>query len=88
MKENEQAFLNTMSPAIRKYGLRDRSLKELDSLDIYARDFTPDKIDRLAKGYAINTINKFKQDGKNILYTVAALFSVFNVYSSGNLKEE
>lgn len=70
MKENEQTFLNTTSPAIRKYGLRHKSTKEeSDSLDIYARDLTPDKIDRLAKGYAISTINKIKHDGKNILYT-------------------
>jgi hypothetical protein len=88
MKEDEQAFLNTMSPAIRKYGLRHKSTKELDSLDIYARDLTPDKIDNLTKGYAINTMNKLQQDGKNILYTVAALFSILNVYSSGNLKQE
>ncbi|HYA82989.1 MAG TPA: hypothetical protein VEH06_06005 [Candidatus Bathyarchaeia archaeon] len=63
MKENEQAFLNTTSAAIRKYGLRHKNTKEeSDSLDIYARDLTPAKIDRLAKGYAINTINKIKQD--------------------------
>lgn len=64
MKENEQTFLNTPSPAIRKYRLRHKSIKEeSDSLDIYARDLTPDKIDRLAKGYAISRINKIKQDG-------------------------
>lgn len=87
MKANEKAFLNTMSPAIRKYGLRYKSTKELDSADIYAKDLTPNKIKKLAKGYAINTINNLKQDGKNILYTLAALFSILNVYSSGNLKE-
>ncbi|HXX98146.1 MAG TPA: hypothetical protein VEL11_13630 [Candidatus Bathyarchaeia archaeon] len=50
MKENEQAFRNTMSPAFRKYGLRDKSRDKLDSLDTYAKDLTPDKIERLAKG--------------------------------------
>jgi len=73
MKENEQAFRNTMSPAFRKYGLRDKSRDKLDSLDTYAKDLTPDKIERLAKGWVINTMNKLQQDGKNILYTVAAV---------------
>jgi hypothetical protein len=88
MKESQQAFLNTMSPAIRKYGLGYKRPKELDSSYILVKDLTPDKIERLATGYAIDTKNKYQQDGKNILYTVAALFSIFNVYSSGNLKEK
>lgn len=87
MKENEQAFRNTMSPAFRKYGLRDKSREELDSLDTYAKDLTPDKIERLAKGWAIKTVNKLQQDEGNILYTVAAVFYIFKVYSSGNLKD-
>jgi hypothetical protein len=88
MKEDEQAFRNTMSPAIRKYGLAYKRLEELDGSYILAKDLTPDKIDRSAKGYTINTMNKLRHDGKSILYTVAALFSIFNVYSSGNLKEK
>ena len=87
MKENEQAFKNTMSPAIRKYGLRDKRLEELDSSDIFAKDLTPDKIESLAKGYAINRM-QLQQDGKNTLYTVAALFSLLNIKSSENLKEK
>jgi len=73
MKEDEQAFRNTMSPAIRKYGLGYKKLEESDSSYILAKDLTPDKIDRLAKGYAIKTKNKYKQDEKNILYTIATL---------------
>jgi hypothetical protein len=33
-------------------------------------------------------MNKLQQDGKNILYTVAALFSLLNIDSSENLKEK
>ena len=82
MKEDEKAFLNTMRPAIMKYGLGHKRLEELDSSYIFAKDLTPDKIKRLARGYAIGTMNKFQQDGKNILYTVAGLFTLLNAYSS------
>jgi hypothetical protein len=75
MKENEHAFLNTLKPAISKYGLGHKNLDELDSSYIFAKDLTPDKIKRFATGYAIN----MKKDGKDILYTVAALFSLLNV---------
>lgn len=82
MKEDEQAFPNTMRPAITNYGLGYKSLEELDSSDIFAKNLTPDKIKRLAKGYAVDTMNKFQQDGKNILYTVAGLFTLSNIYGS------
>ena len=88
MKESQEAFKNTMSPVIRKYGLRYKRPEELDSSYILVKDLTPVNIERLARGYAIDTKNKFQQSGKNILYTVSALFSIFNVYSSGNLKEK
>jgi hypothetical protein len=70
MKENEQAFLNATSPAIRKYGLRHKNTKESDNLDIYARDLTPDKIDKLAKAnIQLLQSTKLKRIQKNILYT-------------------
>lgn len=81
MKENDNAFLNSMRAPIKKYGLKDK--KELDSLDILARDLTPETIKRLSKGYAINTMKKFQQDGKNILYTIGALFFLLKVYPPG-----
>lgn len=81
MKENEKAFLNSMRGTIIKYGLKDK--KDLDSSDILARDLTPETIKRLSKGYAINTMKKFQQDRKNILYTVGALFFLLKVYPSG-----
>jgi hypothetical protein len=77
MKEDKKAFLNSMRPAIIKY-----ELEELDSSDIFAKDLTPNKIKRLAKGYAINTLNKFRQDGRNILYTVGAMFHLLDVNPS------
>jgi hypothetical protein len=81
MKENENAFLNTMRPAIMKYGLiHKRKKEELDGSYIYTRDLTNDKIKLLAKGMATDTMNQFKQDEKDILYTVAAMLSLFNVY--------
>lgn len=80
IKESEPAFLNSMRPAIRKYGYK--NVKELDSSYIFAKDLTPDKIKRLAKGYALKTISNFQQDGKNILYAVAGLFSLLKVYDS------
>jgi len=79
IKENGKAFLNTMRAPIMKYGLKQ---KELDGLDIFARDLTPEKIKRLSKAYATNTMKTFQKDGKNILYTIAALFFLLNVYSS------
>jgi hypothetical protein len=84
MKENEKAFMNTMKPAIKKYGFIHKS--KPDTSEILARDLTPDKIERLAKGYAINTMSNFKEDGKNILYSISGVFSLFNVY--GSEKEE
>jgi hypothetical protein len=80
MKENEDAFLNTMRGPIMKYGLKDK--KELDSSDILARDLTPDKIKMLSKGYAIFTRRQFQKDGKNVLYTVAFLFFMLDIYGS------
>jgi hypothetical protein len=82
MKEDEKAFLNSMRPAIIKYGLEHKSLEELDDSYIFAKDLTPDKIKRLAKGYAIDTMSKFQPDGRNILYTVGALFQLLGVYAS------
>jgi hypothetical protein len=80
MKENEKAFLNTMRGPIMKYGLKDK--KELDSSDILVRDLTPDKIKMLSKGYAIYTKQQFQRDGKNVLYTVAFLFFMLDIYGS------
>ena len=51
-----------------------------DSSDILVKDLTPDKIKRLAKGLAIVTVKKFQEDGKDIVYTVATMFSLLNVY--------
>jgi hypothetical protein len=85
MKENEEAFKITTKPEIMKYGLKYKSVNELASSRVFTKDFTYDKIKRLAKVYAINTMNDFKEDGKNILYIVAGLFSLFNVY---NLEKE
>jgi hypothetical protein len=42
MKEDEHAFLNTMKPATRKYGLGYKKLEELDSSYIFAKDLTRD----------------------------------------------
>ena len=58
-----------------------RKQNEIPGESRLARDLTPEKIKILSKGYAINTIKKFQRDGKNILYTVAALFFLLNVYS-------
>jgi hypothetical protein len=66
---------------IKKYGIGHKRLEELDEYDIFAKDLTPEKINRLSKRYAINTVNNFKKDGKNFLYVVAGLFSLLNVYS-------
>ena len=73
-----------MRPAIKKYGLTYKG--KPDSSDILVKNFTPDKIKRLAKGLAIVTVKKFQEDGKDILYTVATMFSLLNVY--GLEKEE
>jgi hypothetical protein len=70
MKEDETSFLNSMTPAIIKYGVEHKSLDELDDSYLFAKDLTADKIKRLAKGYAIDTMNKFQPDGRNILFTV------------------
>lgn len=80
MKEDEDKFMITMKREIMKYGLRHKKANELDNSYILAKDLTYEKIKRLSKGYAINTMKNFKEDGKNILYTVAGLFSLFNVY--------
>jgi hypothetical protein len=80
MKEDERAFLNTMKAPINQYGLPYKKLEELDSSYIFVKDLTPDEIKRQAKGLAIVTVKKFQEDGKNILYTVAGLFSLLNVY--------
>jgi hypothetical protein len=88
MKENEEAFLNVMKPPIKKYGIGHKRLEELDEYDIFANDLTPEKINRLSKGYAYNTMNNFKEDGKNILYVIAGLFSLLNVYSLEKGKKE
>ena len=80
MKENEKAFLNTMRAPIMKYGLKQK--EELGSSVIFARDLTPEIIKRLSKGYALNTMKTFQKDGKNILYTTAAIFFLLNIYSS------
>ena len=78
LKENENAFLNTMRPPIQKYGLTYKG--KPDSSDILVKYFTPDKIKRQAKGLAIVTVKKFQEDGKDILYTVATMFSLLNAY--------
>jgi hypothetical protein len=88
MKQDEKAFLNTMKPAIMKYGIKHKRQEELDRLDIFPKDLTPDKIKNLSKVYAINAINNFKQDGKNILYSIAGLFFLLNVYSSLQKEEK
>jgi len=81
MKEDEKAFMNVMKPPIKKYGIGHKRLEELDEYDIFAKDLNPEKINRLSRGYAINTVNNLKKDGKNILYVVAGLFCLLNVYS-------
>lgn len=80
MKENEQAFLNTMKAPISQYGLPYKKLEELDRSDIFVKDLTPDEIKRQAKGLAIVTVREFQEDGKNILYVVSGLFSLLDVY--------
>ena len=78
-----------MRPAIKKYGLRHvRNKEALEGPHIYAKDLTPEKIKELAKGNAFDTVNRFKQDGKDILYTVAAMFSLFDGYDSEKGKKE
>lgn len=74
MKEDEEGFLNSFKPAIRKYGLAQKKKEELDGSWIYARDLTPEKIRRLSEGYALDTIRKFGEDGKNVLYLISGVF--------------
>lgn len=85
LKENENAFLNTMRPPIQKYGLTYKS--KPDNSEILARNLTPDKIKELAKAHAVCEMNQFKEDGKSILYTVATMFFLLNAYGSEKGKE-
>jgi hypothetical protein len=77
MKEDEEGFLNSFKPAIRKYGLAQKKKEELNGSWIYARDLTPEKIKKLSEGYALDIIKKFGKDGKDILYLISGVF-LFN----------
>jgi hypothetical protein len=72
MREDEEGFLNSFKPAIRKPAQKKK--EELDGSWIYARDLTPEKIKRLSEGYALNTIRKFGEDEKNVLYLISGVF--------------
>jgi hypothetical protein len=82
MKENEQAFLNSFKPMIRKYGLSYKKKDELDESWIYVKDLTEDKLKALAGAYSRNMIAQFKKDGKNIFYTIAGLLYFGDAYKS------
>jgi hypothetical protein len=73
-----------------KYGIEPKRLEELDSSYIFAKDLTPEKINRLSKVYAIQTMNNLQEDGKDILYTVAGLFYLCGAYNpqNGKMKNE
>jgi hypothetical protein len=82
IKENKDAFFNTYKPAIRKYGLVYNNKEEQNKTWIYARDLTENKIMALSEQYADGAISQFRNDGKNIIYTVAGLLYLRDVYDS------
>ncbi|MFL6320172.1 MAG: hypothetical protein ACJ71P_03850 [Nitrososphaeraceae archaeon] len=88
MNQNEKAFMDIMRAPIIKYGIGHKRLEELDSSYVFAKDLTREKIKRLSKQYAINTMNNFKEDGRNILHVVAGLFSLLNAYDPEKSKKE
>jgi hypothetical protein len=82
IKENEDAFLNSYKPAIRKYGLADKNKEEQNESWIYARDLTENKIKALSERYAHSAIAQFRNEGKNIIYAIAGLLYFRGAYDS------
>jgi hypothetical protein len=79
IKENPNAFRNSYEPAIKKYGIQNSSN---DGSLILIKDLSEDKLKSLARMYAKNTIENFKKDEKNILYTLSALLYYSKSYES------
>jgi hypothetical protein len=82
IKENEDAFLNSYKPAIRKYGLVYKNKEKQNESWIYARDLTENKIKDLSEQYAHSAIAQFRNEGKNVIYTIARLLYFRDVYDS------
>jgi hypothetical protein len=82
IKENEDAFFNSYKPAIRKYGLAYKNKEEINESWIYARDLTENKIKALSEQYAYRAIAQFRNEEKNIIYTIAGLFYFCDAYDS------
>jgi hypothetical protein len=75
-KANESAFRNSYKPAIMEYGIRDADKD--DRSYILIKNLSEDKLEALAKVHAVNTIQKFNEYDKSILYTIAGL--VYFIY--------
>jgi hypothetical protein len=77
-KSNESAFRNSYKPAIRKYGIR--YAEKGDKSYILIKNLSEDKLKALAGAHAVNTIQKFKEYDRSILYPIAGLVYLINGY--------
>ena len=77
-KANESAFRNTYKPAIRSYGIR--YAERGDRSYILVKNLSEDKLKALAGAHAVNTIQKFKEYDRSILYAIAGFVYLINGY--------
>lgn len=86
IKKNEKAFLNSMKPAIKKYGWLHSKKKEVDWGYIPIESLSDDMIKKYAEAYAKDTIEHFQKgdkykDDKIFLYTSAGIVFLCNACS-------
>jgi hypothetical protein len=57
-------------------------MEEQNETRIHPRDLTENKIKALSEQYAHSALSQFRNEGKNIIYTIAGLLYFDNAYYS------